>query len=130
MYEKKLVSVGSLKKGDSLIIDGAPCRVTTMQISRPGKHGHAKARIEATGIISPGKKVFVMPGHDKLEIPMISKNKGQVLSISDNKISVMDLESFETLDVPCAEEIKSTLEENSNVEYWDIEGELIVKRKI
>ena len=42
----------------------------------------------------------------------------------------MDLESFETLDVPCSDEIRSELEENSNVEYWDVEGEKIVKRKI
>jgi translation initiation factor 5A len=126
----KIIGATEARVGTNILIDGKPFTVKKIDISKTGKHGHAKARIEATGIISPGKKVFVMPGHDKLEIPMISKNKGQVLSISDNKISVMDLESFETLDVPCAEEIKSTLEENSNVEYWDIEGELIVKRKI
>ncbi len=45
-------------------------------------------------------------------------------------ISVMDLESFETLEVPCSEELKSDLSVNDNVEYWDIEGRLIVKRKL
>lgn len=42
----------------------------------------------------------------------------------------MDLESFETLEVACPDEIKSELQENSNVEYWDIEGQKIVKRKL
>ena len=126
----KIIGATEARVGTNIIIESKPFTIKKIDISKTGKHGHAKARIEANGILSPGKKVFVMPGHDKLEIPMISKNKGQVLSISDNKISVMDLESFETIEVPCAEEIKSTLEENSNVEYWDIEGDLIVKRKI
>jgi len=42
----------------------------------------------------------------------------------------MDLDSFETLEIPCPNEIKSELEENSNVEYWDIEGVKIIKRKV
>ena len=42
----------------------------------------------------------------------------------------MDLESFETIDVSCPDEIKSQLEENCNVEYWDIEGEKIIRRKL
>ncbi|GAI80860.1 unnamed protein product, partial [marine sediment metagenome] len=33
-------------------------------------------------------------------------------------------------EIVCPEEIKSQLEENSNVEYWDIEGEKIIKRKL
>jgi translation initiation factor 5A len=70
-----------------------------------------------------------MPGHDKVDVPMVEKKKGQVLSVSD-RVSLMDLESFETIDVPCSDEIKSELGENSNVEYWDIEGERIVKRKL
>ncbi|GAJ11008.1 unnamed protein product, partial [marine sediment metagenome] len=49
--------------------------------------------------------------------------------ISD-KVSIMDLESFETIDVPCPDEIKSQLQENATVEYWDVEGEKIIKRKI
>ena len=31
---------------------------------------------------------------------MINKRRGQVLSVQDKKASVMDLESFETIDVP------------------------------
>ncbi len=51
MYEKKLASIGSLKKGDTLIIDGAPCKITTLQTSRPGKHGHAKVNLMAVGLM-------------------------------------------------------------------------------
>jgi translation initiation factor 5A len=60
---------------------------------------------------------------------VVNKNKGQVLSIS-GQASLMDLETFETLEVDVPEELKSELKENDNVEYWDIEGRKIIKRKL
>lgn len=125
----KIINATEAKVGTNILVDGVPCTVKKMDISKTGKHGHAKCRIEAVGIITDQKKVFVIPGHDRLEVPMVDKRKGQVLSISD-KVSLMDLENFETIEVACPEEIKSELEENSTVEYWDIEGERIVKRKL
>jgi len=125
----KIIGATEARVGTNILLEGEPYTVKKIDVSKTGKHGHAKARIEAGGIISGSKKVFVMPGHDKLEVPMVEKKKGQVLSIGD-KISIMDLESFETIDVPCSSEIKSQLTENCNVEYWDIEGKKIVKRKL
>ena len=125
----KIINATEARVGTNIMIDGKPYTVKKIDISKTGKHGHAKARIEAVGIISGQKKVFVIPGHDKLEIPLVDKRKGQVLSISE-KVSVMDLENFETIEIGCSEKIKSELEENCNVEYWDIEGEKIIKRKV
>lgn len=126
----KIINATEVKVGTNIIVDGKPCVVKKIDISKTGKHGHAKCRIEADGLIDGSRKVFVIPGHDRLEVPMVDKRKGQILSIGDNTVSLMDLESFETIDVPCSEEIKSQLSTNDNVEYWDIEGEKIVKRKI
>ena len=125
----KIINATEARTGTNILIEGEPYTVKKIDISRTGKHGHAKARIEATGIINQQKKVFVVPGHERFEVPMVNKKKGQVLSIS-NKISVMDLENFETMEIECPEEIKSELKENSNVEFWDIEGRKIIKRKL
>lgn len=125
----KIIDATEARVGTNILIDGEPYTVKKIDISKTGKHGHAKARIEAVGMLNGSKKVFVVPGHDRFEVPLVDKRKGQVLSVGD-KISVMDLESFETLDLDCDEEIKSQLEENSNVEYWDIEGTKIIKRKL
>ncbi len=126
----KIINATEIKVGTNIIVDGEPCTVKKVDISKTGKHGHAKCRVEAVGIISDNKKVFVVPGHERIEVPLVEKRKGQVLSIGEDKVSVMDLENFETIEVPCPEEIKSELEINSNVEYWDIEGRRIVKRKL
>jgi translation initiation factor 5A len=125
----KIINAVELKVGMNVTVEGEPCTVKKIDISKTGKHGHSKARVEAVGIISGVKKVFVVPGHDRVEVPNVDKKKGQVLSVGD-KVSLMDLESFETLEVNCPDEIKAELQENSNVEYWDVEGEKVIKRKI
>lgn len=125
----KIINATEAKVGTNIVVDGTPCVVKSIDISKTGKHGHAKCRIEAVGILGGNKKVFVVPGHERLEVPLVDKRKAQVLSIGD-KASVMDLENFETLEVACPEEIKSELEESSQVEYWDVEGEKIIKRKL
>jgi len=125
----KIINATEAKVGTNILLEGEPYTVKKIDISKTGKHGHAKARTEATGIINENKKVFVVPGHERFDVPVVNKKKAQVLSIGDN-VSVMDLESFETIEVPCAPEIKNNLGENDNVEYWDIEGQLIVKRKL
>jgi len=125
----KIINATEVKVGTNILVDGEPCNVKKIDISRTGKHGHSKCRIEAVGLVSGNKKVFVVPGHDRLEIPMVDKRKGQVLSIGD-KASVMDLENFETIEMDVPAEFKGQLKENDNVEYWDVEGTKIIKRKI
>ena len=125
----KIINATEAKPGTNIIIDGEPYTIKKIDISKTGKHGASKCRIEAVGIISGQKKIMAVPGHERFEVPMVDKRKGQVLSTGD-QVSIMDIESFETLDVPCDEEIKSELNPNDNVEYWDIEGRKIIKRKL
>lgn len=127
----KIINATEAKAGTNIVVDGMPCVVKSIDISKTGKHGHAKCRVEAVGIIAGQKKVFVVPGHERLEVPLVDKRKAQVMSKSDGKVTLMDLESFETLEVDCPDaEVFEQLEENGNCEYWDVEGEKIVKRKL
>lgn len=126
----KLINATDAKVGTSIIVDGAPCTVKMQDISKTGKHGHAKVRIEAVGIIDGKKKVLVVPGHERMEVPLIEKKKGQVLSVSGNKASVMDIDTFENFDVEVDEEIKNEVTDGKQVEYWVIEGVKMIKRVI
>ena len=125
----KIINATEAKPGTNILIDGEPYTVKKIDISKTGKHGASKCRIEAEGIMDGSKKIIAVPGHERFDVPLVDKRKGQVLSLGE-KVSIMDLESFETLDVPCSDEIKNELEENLNIEYWDIEGRKIVKRKL
>ena len=126
----KIINATEARVGTNIIVDGTPCVIKSIDVSKTGKHGHAKCRIEAVGIITGTKKVFVVPGHDRLEVPNVEKRKAQVLSKSNGNVNLMDLESFETLEVECPEEMRNELKEGDSVEYWDVEGQKIIKRKV
>ncbi len=128
MYEKKMVSVGSLKKGDTIIIDEAPCKITDLATSRPGKHGHAKVNLMAVGMLDGKKRNVVMPGHDRVEAPVVEKKSAQVLSISGDKANVMDTENYETFEMDIPEELKAEVKEGTEVLYWVLMGSKVIKQ--
>jgi translation initiation factor 5A len=125
----KLINAAEARSGVAIIVDGVSCIVRSNDISKTGKHGHAKCRIECIGIIDGKKKVFVAGGHERLDCPEIKKFRGQLLTITGDKANVMDLESFETLEIIVPEELKPELHEGDQVEYWDVEGIKMIKRK-
>ncbi len=127
----KIVDATQAKVGTNIIVDGEACTVRKVDISKTGKHGHAKCRMEVIGMISGNKKVFVSPGHDRFEVPVVNKMKAQVLSKGNKVVNVMNLENFETLDLACPDqEVFDSLVEGENCEYWEIEGAKVVKRKL
>jgi len=127
----KLINANEAKPGTTILIDGQACSVKVNDISKTGKHGHAKCRIEAIGYVDGKKKVLTVPGHERLEVPMIEKKKAQVLSIHESNANVMDLESFETFDVPIAIELQGQINPEDQVEYSIIdEKDKIIKRKL
>jgi len=126
----KLIDSSQVRVGNAILVEGKPCIVRSNDISKTGKHGHAKCRIEAIGVMDGKKKVFVASGHERLEIPMILKNKAQVLSIAGDNVSVMDLESFETIEIGVPEDLKGQLNDGDQIEYWEAEGSRIIKRKL
>lgn len=126
--ETKPVSIGTLQKGNYVVIDGVACRVTDTQTSRPGKHGHAKVRMTAVGLLDDKKRVIVMPGHDNIDTPIVQKRTAQVLSIQGNKANIMDSETFETFDLEIPEELKDECVEGCNVLYWVVLDQKVMKQ--
>ncbi|GAG01596.1 unnamed protein product [marine sediment metagenome] len=124
----KPVSVGSLKKGNYVVLEGAACIVSDTQVSRPGKHGHAKVRLTAVGMIDGKKRVVVLPGHDNIDAPIIEKKFAQVLSINGNMANVMDNETYETFDLKIPEELKGSVVEGANILYWIILNDKVMKQ--
>jgi len=128
MGETKQSSVGSLQRGSYIVIDGAACKVTSTQTSRPGKHGHAKVRLEAVGLIDKKKRVIVMPGHDHVSVPIVGKKTAQVLSIQGDTANVMDAETYETFDLKIPEDLKGQVVEGVSVLYWEILDQKVMKQ--
>tara|TARA_Y100000034_G_C6671329_1_gene294725 strand:+ start:274 stop:663 length:390 start_codon:yes stop_codon:yes gene_type:complete len=124
----KVIEATEMRIGTYLLLDGVAHQVKKMDISKTGKHGHAKVRFEASSILTGKKKVNVVPGHDKFEVPMIDKRQAQVLSVSEDIASIMDSENFENFDLKIPEELKDSLVDGVTVEYWDVEEDKLIKR--
>jgi len=118
----KPISVGSLRPGRYVVIDGVACVVKNIQISKPGKHGSTKARIDAVGIIDNVKRIIIKPTGDNMESPIIEKESAQVLSIKEDTANVMDSKTYETFDLKIPEELKDQVKEGSHIQYWIILG--------
>ena len=82
----------------------------------------------AVGILDGKKRNVVMPGHDKVEAPIIEKKTAQILSLSGNKASVMDMATFETFEMEVPEELAAEVKEGIEVLYWEIMGKKVMRQ--
>lgn len=126
----KPVSLGSLKQGSYIVIEGEPCQVVEVTHSKPGKHGSAKVRLVGMGVFDGVKRSIVSPVDARVEVPKIEKKTGQVVSMSEGNIQLMDLENYEIFwgDLPSDEETKSRLVAGVEVEYWVVLGKKKIMR--
>jgi translation initiation factor 5A len=115
------MELGSLKVGSYVIIDNEPCRIVSYDHSKPGKHGSAKARISAMGVFDGSKHSMVSPVSANVEVPLIDKRSGQIISISGKTLQIMDLESFEVFETDAADdEMRDKIRQGGEVEYWKV----------
>jgi len=109
------------------MVDDEPCKVMGITLSKPGKHGSTKARIEVMGIVDGRKKFIVKPSYADVEAPIIEKKSGQVISLSGDIVQLMDLEDYSTFETNIPEEFKEKLESGKEVVYWKIGKKIIIK---
>ena len=109
--------VRELKEGRYVNIDDEPCKILSISTSKPGKHGEAKARIEAVGIFDGNKKSVVYPVKHKVQVPIIDKRQAQVVSIQGGEAQLMDLETYEMFQLPVPEDMKDSLAAGGDIQY-------------
>jgi len=114
---RTLAEVRELKEGRYMIIDEEPCKILSISISKPGKHGEAKARIDAVGLFDGRTRSVVHPVKHKIGVPMIDKRTAQVLAIHDDVVQLMDMTSYENFELPLDSDQKDTLKEGMEVMY-------------
>jgi translation initiation factor 5A len=111
------VEVRELKEGRYMVIDDEPCKISSISTSKPGKHGEAKARIEAIGIFDGNKKSVVYPVKHKVQVPIIDKRQAQVVSIMGAEVQLMDLETYEMFHLPITDDVKDDLKPGGEIMY-------------
>jgi len=121
------------------MVDEEPCQIKSTERSKSGKHGHAKVRVVCVGLFDNNKRSLTIPSGHMVEIPEIFKGTAQINFIEDASINIMDLESYESIDVdwPKDEDLTKKLKElqadadkisTAQVDYWTLAGKTLINR--
>jgi translation initiation factor 5A len=123
---KEQTEIRTLKVGRYIIIDDEPSTIVSLATSKPGKHGSAKARIDAVGIFDGQKRSIVQPVSAKIYVPIVERKGAQVLSIMGKVAQLMDLNDYSTFEIEIPLEYVDKLEAGKDVTYLESMG----KRKL
>ncbi|MDD1678608.1 MAG: translation initiation factor IF-5A [Methanomicrobiales archaeon] len=123
---KDQTEVGKLKEGRYVIIEDEPCKILGIATSKPGKHGAAKARIDAVGIFDGVKRSIVQPVSAKIYVPIVERKSGQVISISGHVIQLMDIKDYTMFEITVPDDLLEKIEPGKEIQYIESMG----KRKL
>jgi len=122
---KEQTEVRELQEGNYVMIEDAACKINAYSTAKPGKHGSAKARIEARGVFDGKKRSLSQPVDQKIYVPIVDRKQGQIVSKESETVAqVMDLDTYETVTMEIPEDLD--IQADDNIEYLEFEG----KRKI
>ncbi|MFQ5980719.1 MAG: translation initiation factor IF-5A [Candidatus Heimdallarchaeota archaeon] len=124
------VKVGTIKLGRYVIHpdDNEVYKVISVDHSKPGKHGSAKARMVLQNAFTGSKKQFISPVDKRINIPVIDKRMAQVTNVTGDSIALMDNETYDTFEasLPIEEALRKKLlslfeaGKGIEVEYWEV----------
>ncbi len=119
---KEQAEVRTLKEGRYMLIEDEPCKIDSITKSKPGKHGAAKARIEARSIFTGSKKTYMGSVTDKVWVPTMDRRGAQILSVHGTVAQLMDSDSYETFDLDIPEELQDQAEAGKDCVYIESMG--------
>jgi len=131
--------IQKLKSGNYIMVDEEPCEIKSTERSKSGKHGHAKVRVVCVGVFDENKRSLTFPSGDLVDVPIIEKGNAQINFIDDEKINILDLDTYQSIDVdwPDKEKLQNKLKElqgdpdkmsKAKLGFWRLAGNIIIKR--
>jgi translation initiation factor 5A len=122
-------TVKDLKEGRFVVIDGEPCKVVNIEVSKPGKHGGAKARVDAISLFTGSRKTIMKPVDAAIEVPLIEKKAAQIVAdLGNGRVQLMDLQTFENFELEVPEEWRSKIAAGAECEVQDVLGKKMLMR--
>jgi translation initiation factor 5A len=109
-----------------VVIDEEPSKILGIATSKPGKHGAAKARVDAVGIFDGVKRSIVQPVSAKIYVPMVERKSAQVISKAGRVVQLMDVKDFTMFELTVSEEEAARVETGKDITYIESMG----KRKL
>lgn len=120
--------MGDLKEGKYVIIDEHPCKIMSIDKSKPGKHGAAKVNAVGISLFDGSKHTLAKPSDADIEIPIVERKRSQVVSVTGTVAQIMDLTTFENFDVAISEDMAADIEIGKEVQYVTVLGRTMLIR--
>ena len=125
---KIFAQMGDLKVGKYVMIDDHPCRIVAMDKSKPGKHGSAKINVVAMSLYDNSKHSLMKTSDADCEVPIVERQRSQVVSVTGDSAQLMDLETYETFEVSVPEEMRAEIESGKEIQYMTVMGRKLLLR--
>jgi translation initiation factor 5A len=127
---KEQTEVRTLKEGRYVIIDDEPCVIKSLSHSKPGKHGSAKARVDAVGIFDNQKRSIISPVTQKIYVPLVERKNGQVISITGDVVQIMDMGDYSTIELTMPDEYKNKIDVGKDIQYLVAMGKMKIDIRV
>ena len=122
-------TASELERGNYFIYNSELVRVLRKEVIVVGTHSHSKLKFFIQGLNEKAERTVNFHHTDKVEIVDIVRKLGQIISKANNKIQIMDMVTYETLDANAASELFNELSEGDNVTFIDLKGDVKILEK-
>ena len=122
-----MVEVGSLRRGDIVILEGEPFRIDSIQSVVISRHSHTKIKMELTGMFSGAKKIMSLSPHKTMEKVEIKRKHGQLIAkISEDVGQIMDMMDYTIYEAHVPKDLMERLGEGDELIYIEYGGRVQV----
>jgi translation elongation factor P/translation initiation factor 5A len=123
------MAASNLERGKYFEHKGEILQVVRKSLVNCGTHSHTKLVFTVCDIYGKREREITMAHNDKVDMVDILKKKGTVISISEDKVQIMDPITYETLDASCEQDILETLKVEDEITYLDYKGVKVLGKK-
>jgi translation initiation factor 5A len=124
-----IIEIKHCKKGSYILHKGEPYRIRDIGIVVTGTHSHTKVKLQVEGLFSNLSESFTLPPHERVEEVEIVRKLAQLISKTPDKVQIMDMHSYQTLDADVDTDLKNEINEGNNVTYVEFNGAVKVIEK-
>ncbi|THA75722.1 translation initiation factor IF-5A [Streptomyces sp. A0592] len=92
------VRAGTLRRNGHVLMDGFPCRLTDVSISKSGQHGRTEVNLTGIDVFTGDRHEDMHPCAHDVEVPVVVHTEYVLAGIDDGYLSLLVGSSGETRD--------------------------------
>ena len=118
-----------MERGTYFIYNNEPVRVVRREVIVVGTHSHSKLKFYIQGLNEKSERSLTFHHTDKVEIVEIFRKLGQIIAKTSDKIQLMDMVTYETLDAIAPPALFDELNDGDSVTFIEFKGNVEILEK-